>query len=93
MTRLDYTFDRQLALEREDSRTEGRAEGRAEGLAEGRKKEKIALINRKIARGKSLEQIADELEEDKDSILPIYNIICKMPSDVDTDEIYTEVYK
>lgn len=105
VTRLDYTFDRQLALEREDSRTEGRteglAEGRAEGLAkglaegldEGRKKEKISLISKKIAKNKSLEQIADELEEDKDSILPIYNIICKMPSDVDTDEIYTEIYK
>lgn len=101
VTRLDYTFDRQLALEREDSRTEGRteglAEGRAEGLAEGldegRKKEKISLISKKIAKNKSLEQIADELEEDKDSILPIYNIICKMPSDVDTDEIYTEIYQ
>ena len=29
--RLDYTFDRQLTLEREDSRAEGRAEGRIEG--------------------------------------------------------------
>lgn len=88
VTRLDYTFDRQLALEREDSRTEGRAEG----LEEGRKKEKISLISKKIAKNKSLEQIADELEEDKDSILPIYNIICKMPSDVDMDEVYKEIY-
>ncbi len=34
---LDYTFDRQLMLEREDAREEGREEGRAKGLEEGRK--------------------------------------------------------
>ena len=33
---LDYTFDRQLMLEREEARTEGRAEGREEGRQEGR---------------------------------------------------------
>ena len=36
MTQLDYTFDRQLTLEREEAREEGRAEGRAEGREEGR---------------------------------------------------------
>ena len=36
VVKLDYTFDRQLMLEREDSREEGRAEGREEGRAEGR---------------------------------------------------------
>ncbi len=87
VTRLDYTFDRQLALEREDSRTEGREEGREEGRAEG-----LALINKKIIRGKSLEQIAEELEEDKKDILPIYNVIFKMKSKFDLDEVYKKVY-
>ena len=32
---LDYTFDRQLMLEREEARAEGRSEGFAEGHAEG----------------------------------------------------------
>ena len=36
VTQLDYTFDRQIMLEREDAREEGRAMGLAEGLAEGR---------------------------------------------------------
>lgn len=40
VTRLDYTFDRQLALEREDSREEG--------LAEGRNKQRILLISKKL---------------------------------------------
>jgi flagellar biosynthesis/type III secretory pathway protein FliH len=36
MMQLDYTFERQLTLERQDSREEGRAEGREEGRKEGR---------------------------------------------------------
>ena len=36
VTQLDYTFDRQITMEREEAREEGRAEGREEGRAEGR---------------------------------------------------------
>ena len=36
VTQLDYTFDRQIMLEREEAREAGREEGRAEGRAEGR---------------------------------------------------------
>ena len=36
VTQLDYTFDRQIELEREDARTEGREEGIKEGIKEGR---------------------------------------------------------
>ena len=36
MMQLDYTFERQLELEREEGRAEGREEGRAEGREEGR---------------------------------------------------------
>lgn len=35
VTQLDYTFERQLELEREEAISEGRAEGLAEGRAEG----------------------------------------------------------
>lgn len=37
VVKLDYTFDRQLMLEREDSRAEGREEGRKEGREKGLK--------------------------------------------------------
>lgn len=69
VTQLDYTFDRQLTLEREDARAEGRAEGREEGRAEGReegrvegkedaRREMIAGVMRKV---KDLAQAADLL--------------------------------
>ncbi|MDD6481266.1 MAG: hypothetical protein PUF65_03150 [Lachnospiraceae bacterium] len=37
VTQLDYTFDRQIELEREDAIREGLQEGRREGLQEGRR--------------------------------------------------------
>ena len=39
MTQLDYTFDRQIELEREDARETGLAEGRELGRMEGREYE------------------------------------------------------
>ena len=33
----------------------------------------MQLIHKKVMKGKSLEQIADELEETEESILPLYN--------------------
>lgn len=108
VTRLDYTFDRQLTLEREDSRMEGHAEGRAEGLAEGRTegraegraegqmegraKERILLIQKKIAKDKSLNQIAEELEDSIENIQPVYDTICKMSDNLNVDDIYKKIY-
>ncbi len=50
VTELDYTFDRQLLLEREEARTEGRAEGRAEGLSEGRLSLILNMIDKKMSK-------------------------------------------
>ena len=44
VTQLDYTFDRQIELEREDARTEGREEGIKEGIKEGREFEIFASV-------------------------------------------------
>ena len=46
MMQLDYRFERQIELERE----------------EGRRESILNLIKKKLAKGKTLEQIADELE-------------------------------
>ena len=42
----------------------GRAEGKAEGKAEGRTELLKQLVQKKLAKGKSIEVIADELEEE-----------------------------
>lgn len=72
--KLDYSFDRQLMLEREDSRAEGHAKGRAEGRAEGRNEKLIIQICKKLKKNKSTVEIADDLEED----ISVIESICKI---------------
>ena len=59
---------------------EGHAEGREEGRAEGREEERqenykklVDKVIAKIEKGKSVTQIADELEEPVSVIQPIYD--------------------
>lgn len=57
VVKLDYTFDRQLMLEREDSRAEGREEGRKEGREKGLKE------GREEGRKEGREEMANEMTE------------------------------
>lgn len=50
----------------------GRQQGLAEGLVQGEQNTLLNLVEKKIAKGKSLAQIADELEETEESIFPLY---------------------
>ncbi len=61
------TFEELLNDERALGRSEGREEGRALQLTE--------LVQKKLAKNKSMEQIADELEEDVDVIAEIINTL------------------
>lgn len=62
-----------LAEAKAEARAEILAEAKAEALAETKAKEHLAnQIKKKIAKGKSLAQIADELEEEEETILPLY---------------------
>lgn len=50
----------------------GLSEGKAIGITQGKQEQLSSMIAKKITKGKSLEQIADELEETVDEILPLY---------------------
>ena len=77
--------------EREYQRAEGRAEGRELGLAEGRELglaegiergvnlNRLTQIQKKCAKGKSLDQMAEELEEEKEKLRPLYELAVKYP--------------
>lgn len=56
---------------------EGMAQGMARGMAQGEEQKLVELIKKKLAKGKSLAQIADELEETEESILPLYQKLTK----------------
>ena len=72
MVVIDNTWERREQLireeEREDGRREGRKaglqEGRKAGLQEGRKNALKSMVQKKLLKGKSVDQIADECEEE-----------------------------
>lgn len=64
---LDFTFERRLELQR--------AEAAEEGEKNGMQKKLYELVQKKLLKNKSLEQIADELEETPDAIRPLYEQI------------------
>ena len=56
-------------------------------IEEGVCKDRITLIQKKIAKGKSLEVIADELESTVDEVNPLYDIVAGFPTDMDPIQI------
>ena len=75
----------------EEKKQEGRAEGREEGEAIGELKSIIALVIKKMQRGKFLEETAEELEEDVAVIAPIYEAVKEAAPEYDVEEIYRKV--
>lgn len=45
------------------------------GMAEGEKNKLLSLIQKKLVKGKTIAQIADELEETEETILPLCNLL------------------
>ena len=68
----EYDYDMDIEVQREEAYTEGLNQGRIEGLsqgkAEGRNDKLIELLKKKLSKGKSPEEIADELEESLETI-------------------------
>ena len=87
VTQLDYTFDRQIMLEREDAREEGRAmglaegrqegraegrqEGRAEGRQEGSTKKAKKIAQKMLKANKPLEEIMEFTELSMDELVKL----------------------
>ena len=58
-----------------------------EGRLEGEEKKLINLVCRKIIKGKNVNVIADELEEEAATIEPIYHAALQCAPEYDCDEI------
>ena len=92
---FDLTYEKQMEnAKREwynDGVEEGRAEGYSSGIAEGAVHHLVASVVKKVQKNKTLDQIADELEESVEDIQPIYDIVKKHAPEYDADTITTEV--
>ena len=61
---------------------------RREALEEGETVRLLRQIQRKISRGKSLTEIADDLEDSEESIRPLYEAVQKHGEDCAAEDIY-----
>ena len=68
-----------------------RQDGMTEGKALGEKKLLIKLVCRKLKKNKSVQTIAEELEEDLDKVSRICEAACKYAPEYDCDKIYNEL--
>ncbi len=63
---------------------------RAEGKEEGMTLKLISLVRKKIHKNRTVEEIAEILEEEPDTIAPVYELLLFNP-DWDDEEIYKEL--
>ena len=63
-------------------------EGKELGEKIGKEKSLIEMVLKKIKKNKSVDEIADDLEENVDIVLPIYKTALSMKPDYDVDRIY-----
>ena len=61
--------------------------GKAQGIEFGERRKLIEMVYKKMKRGKTVEEIADDLEEDIEVINPIFNEIEKVGLDKCLEEI------
>ena len=72
---------------------EGREIGEKIGKEIGENQKLISMVIKKIKKNKSVDEIADDLEEKVDTILPIYKTALSMKPDYDVDKIYSALNK
>ena len=63
------------------------------GYEEGETNKLISQVAKKVKKGQSLEQIADVLEEDLETLCPIYEAVVSAAPDYNVDMIYQQLKK
>ena len=79
MSVYDYDEEGRMRVERE----EGREEGRIQNL--------LSQIIKKVQKSKDIDTIASELEEDPETIKPLYDAVIAAAPDYDIDKIFKSV--
>ena len=92
---MDYTFEKRLEFQREEAVEEGRKLGEEFGIKLGEKNgmQKVLhdQIRKKLIKNKSLEQIAEEIEESVDTVSPMYVQVKREMSDEKNRLIFFEI--
>ena len=83
----------ELAEAKDEGLAEGRSEGLAEGLSKGEERILIRQICKKLRKGKTTKQIAEDLEEDIEKIEKICEAAREFAPDYDCDRIYERLHE
>ena len=75
------------------ARDEGRSEGLVQGQAKGEKLKLIEMTCKKLRKGKTPEEISEDLEEDMEVILRICNAANEYAPDYDAEKVYSKLYE
>ena len=84
----EFDIEKYERTMRENGRIEGREEGRVEGIQQGEEQKLIEQICRKVRKGKTLQIIAEELEEEESSVSKIYDTVLASAPDYDCGKVY-----
>ena len=76
----------------EEGREEGIKKGIKQGIEQGEKYSLLKLVQRKLKKGKSPEQIAEELEEPLESIMQICSVMEEQGIDTEVQDLYECIY-
>ena len=68
--------------ELEEMKAQGLSQGLSQGIIQGKQEQLLMQIEKKLSKGKTIEQIADELEETVEVIMPLYSQICNSKSKI-----------
>lgn len=91
MCLTEYNEVETMEMFRKEALTEGLETGRAEGQKQGRLKLKISLICKKLKKHKTVEEIAEDLEESIDEVSKICKIAEKYAPQYDEQAILQEL--
>ena len=64
----EYDYETDIEVQREEAREEGRKQGEEEGRKQGTLQKTCALIQKKLEKGKTISEIADDLEDTEENI-------------------------
>ena len=89
----EYDEEETMGYVRRDAYRDGEKAGIEQGLKQGEMLMLISMVNKKMQKGKSIEEIAEDLEEDKGTIEKIANVIKENGHDINADEVYKMLKK
>ena len=73
---------------RRDAYRDGEKAGIEQGLKQGEMLMLISMVNKKMQKGKSIEEIAEDLEEDRETIEKIVKVIEENGHDINAEKVY-----